>query len=947
MGTGSANWQRLSPLLDELLELESAARTRRLAELREEDLALAGELERLLALGEGRPEFLAESAVDNHLRHPQSGRMVGPYRLLRPLGEGGMGQVWLALRADGLYERRVALKLLRPGYASADLHQRFARERQILARLAHAHIARLLDAGISDEDQPFLALEFIEGAPITDYARKHQLALEDRLRLFMQVCDAVSHAHANLVVHRDLKPSNILVTAAGDVRLLDFGIAKLLDTGSHRGEITRLDSRAFTLHYAAPEQLRGEPVSTMTDVYALGVVLYEMLTARKPYQPSEATDAAWESAILEADPMRPSQALLRAAPDREDSAARPNPRLARQLAGDLDNIVLKALDKSPARRYASVEALSRDLHRFLEGHPVQARPASVGYRLGKYVQRQGLIIGSVTVVVLSLAGSLLLARWQANQALVQAARAQALQDFVISLFEADAPGTQGVDLRRLLAAGIGKARTELAAEPQSQAALLGLIARLYNGRGEHADALAALALQQAALERMSAEQAEPLRLEAAAQSGRALRALGRFSECRQAMEPWLPRAASHAAQQPALAAEFDSQLGRCLRLLGEHEAAEQRFRHALALRGTKDVEAEAENLTDLASLRADAGELDAAIAGMRQALQRLQTLGGERAPAVSIWRSLSVLYRERGDVPAAEGAAREALRIALALHGTDHPATAEVQRQLGAVLTDRGQFEEAAALIEQAHAATLARFTEPHPLLGASYNALGVIAFERGDLNSAERHLRHAVAIWEQSPTQATLPGGLVNLGRVLMAARRPAEAQPLFARALALRESQYGSRHPTVGTSLRFLGEAEAALGQTGQARIDLERGVALLREHYGPGHPQCGAAELSLARLLWRQGESERAAALAQAVSARYQGDDSEQVRLRWWSGALQAEAACRQGDTGTALSRLRALLAESGPGRPQAGSLRREVEAIAGACAGARARTSIAGG
>src|SRR4249919_2323996 len=307
-----------------------------------------------MGLDEERPDFLAQPLADPDAFSPQPGQEIGPYRLVMLLGEGGMGQVWLASRADGLYQRRVALKLLRPGLGDAGLRPRFTRERQILARLGHAHIARLLDAGVSQDGQPYLALDYVHGEAITEYAQRHALDVPARLRLFAQVCAAVSHAHANLVVHRDLKPSNIMVTPAAEVCLLDFGIAKLLDQERNENtDITRTGSRTFTLHYAAPEQLRGEVITTMTDVYALGVVLYELLTDRKPYELERATDAAWEEAILEEEPGRPSQVAMRKAKESDSLAER---RRARGLAGDLDNIILKTLSKQPEHRYPSVEA---------------------------------------------------------------------------------------------------------------------------------------------------------------------------------------------------------------------------------------------------------------------------------------------------------------------------------------------------------------------------------------------------------------------------------------------------------------------------------------------------------------------------------------------------------------------------------------------------------------
>ncbi|MET0717876.1 MAG: serine/threonine-protein kinase, partial [Pseudoxanthomonas sp.] len=470
-------WQRLSPLLDVLLELGAAARAAQLQILREQDPALAEDLENLLALEDDNDGFMSQPLLDKP-GQPQSGVLVGPYRMESVLGEGGMGMVWLASRADGLYERKVALKLLRPGLADPNLRLRFSREREILARLAHPNIARLLDAGIGSEGQPYLALEYVQGIPITDYCQAHGLSVETRLKLFLQVCEAVSHAHANLIVHRDLKPSNILVTPTGEVRLLDFGIAKLLDDNEPVPVHPRTEVRSFTLHYAAPEQVRGELVTTMTDVYSLGVVLYELLAGTKPYRLRRQTDAEWEQAILAVEPLKPSLAAQRST---DGGLASPNSRRqARRLRGDLDNIALKALAKIPEHRYPSVEALSQDLRRHLQGRPVLARPQSLRYQVQKYVSRHrwGLAVGAVIglVLLLALAASV----WQGRQAMRETARAQAMQDFVIGLFDNAGVAQQGniFDARKLLLAGERRGERELADQSLARAELLGVIARL-------------------------------------------------------------------------------------------------------------------------------------------------------------------------------------------------------------------------------------------------------------------------------------------------------------------------------------------------------------------------------------------------------------------------------------------------------------------------------------
>ena len=680
-------WRRLSPLLDALLELEPAVRRASLASTREEDPALADELEALLALEE-QGGFL-DTPLVAPLPGARPGNEVGPYRLERMLGEGGMGQVWLASRADGLYQRRVALKLLRPGLADPGLRLRFTREREILARLEHAHIARLLDAGISADNQPYLALDYVDGEPISDWCTRLNPDVPPLVRLFLQVCDAVSHAHANLIVHRDLKPSNILVTPLDEVRLLDFGIAKLLDS-AEMPDHTRTGSRAFTLHYAAPEQIRGEPVSTLTDVYSLGVVLYELLAGTKPYQPRRKSDAQWEEAILHGDPVRPSLALQRrvegAAPD-EAAAMR---RRARAVAGDLDRIVLKALSKRYEQRYASVEAMAQDLQRYLDGKPVLARPQRLAYRAGKYLRRHRWPLATAALVVAVLATALGLVTWQSRQSLQDAERAQAMQNFVISLFQdaGNRPGEEALDMRQLLEAGVERGEVELERQPVARAALLGVIGRLRLGLGDHAQALELLSRQSRLLDGVDRAPAG-LRLDSAADLGHALRLDSRAGECVAHMRPAQPLARQQERRLPRQAAGFYSELGRCHRALGEREQAAAQFRRALAVRrdrlpGTSGI---AENLVDLAGLDADAGRPLAALQGLQAAHAQLQDTVGERNPlTIRVLRETCALRAGTGQLQAASEACADALSTAAGLLGPGHRTTLEVRDEHAAVL---------------------------------------------------------------------------------------------------------------------------------------------------------------------------------------------------------------------------------------------------------------------
>jgi eukaryotic-like serine/threonine-protein kinase len=391
----TAHWRQLDALLAQAQELPVEARERWLQNLPEACRALAPVLRSMLARAEVETDdFMSTPAGAQVLRSAGAdfaGDTVGPYRLIREIGAGGMGTVWLAERADGSLQRKVALKLPQ-AWGNPAMAERMARERDILSKLEHPHIARLYDAGLSANGRPFLAMEYVAGEPIDQYVNARLLSVTGRLRLFLQVAQALSHAHARLVVHRDLKPSNILVTANGAVSLLDFGVAKLLAThNAAPSQLTQAQGRSYTPDYASPEQIRGEPLTVASDIYSLGVVLYELLTGERPYRLKRDTAAALEEAIVEADAPLASSRL---------SA---EPRRARALRGDIDTLLAKALKKDPAQRYESVEAMAADVQRHLEGRPLLAQPDSWRYRAGKFVQRHRV---GLAATVLTLATGL-------------------------------------------------------------------------------------------------------------------------------------------------------------------------------------------------------------------------------------------------------------------------------------------------------------------------------------------------------------------------------------------------------------------------------------------------------------------------------------------------------------------------------------------------------------
>jgi tetratricopeptide (TPR) repeat protein len=424
-------WQRLEALYDQAAELPPQERTRFLDEECHGDEDLRRELTAMLRdAGSGFTNAVEHGAAAVAADPDTwSGRRVGPYRILRMIGQGGMGAVFLADRDDDQYRKEVAVKTLKFEASDSFTLARFRHERQILAGLEHPNIARLLDGGANEQGTPYLVMEYVAGIPLTDYCRDRQLSIENRLRLFRQVCAAVHHAHQNLIVHRDIKPGNILVTAEGMPKLLDFGIAKLLDPSAgtpESGMQTATGMCLLTPDYASPEQVRGEAISTATDIYSLGVVLYELLTGKRPHALQNYDAAEIARVICETEVQRPSTTGNR------------------RLRGDLDNIVLKALHKEPARRYSSVEQLSEDIRRYLEGLPVLARPDTFAYRAGKFVRRNRLGLAAVAALILALTGGVVSSLHQARIAQARFQQVRKLANRFLFDFDAqirDVPGT--------------------------------------------------------------------------------------------------------------------------------------------------------------------------------------------------------------------------------------------------------------------------------------------------------------------------------------------------------------------------------------------------------------------------------------------------------------------------------------------------------------------------
>jgi eukaryotic-like serine/threonine-protein kinase len=580
--TADNRWQRLEQLFYAALDQAPAARRAFLDEACRGDAQLRQELESLLQSSEKTLGFLQKPVVEAALQVRASaveGKRIGDYKVIRLIGEGGMGTVYLASRADELYQQEVAVKLMHAGAVhSRRSLLRFSAERQILANLNHPNIARLLDGGVTDEGLPFLVMEYVNGIRIDEYCRQRVLTTEERLRLFCAACEAVDYAHKHLVIHRDIKPANILVTENGVPKLLDFGIAKLLDPELGELGLTGTTDRMMTPDYASPEQVRGDAITTATDVYALGVVLYELLAGRKPFKLETTSPIEVMKTICEQMPPPPSVTSA-------ENAALAAPDAPRRLKGDLDNIVLMAMRKEPTRRYASVSELAGDVQAYLTGYPVHARTENWSYRSGKFIGRHKAAVAAAGVVALALIGFSIGMGLLAKRETRERRLAERQSEFLNSIFQAATPDQargQQVTARQLLDQGAQRIDRELADEPQLQAAMLDNVGRAYTALGLYSQAEPLL---QRAYDLRRKNLGEENLDSAASLDGlaTAIRLENQF----QRAEPLFRRALSirekKLGENNLLVAESLANLGECLYLLQRDSEAETLLRKALGI----------------------------------------------------------------------------------------------------------------------------------------------------------------------------------------------------------------------------------------------------------------------------------------------------------------------------------------------------------------------------
>lgn len=951
-------WSRLKVLLSDALALPPARRAAGIARLARRHPDLAADLARLAVAHERDPAFIEppDPSARDDAHHPlesaagvvppdappdpRVGRRFGPYRILRPIASGGMGAVFLAQRDDDAFQKHVAVKLLRDDAAPdpdrrAELLRRFRVERQTLAQLDHPHIARLIDGGATDSGEPFLVMEFVAGSPVTEFCDHHRLTVRERLTLFARICHAVAFAHRNLVVHRDLKPRNIFVTADGQPRLLDFGIAKLLDPSrADAADLTRTAQAAMTPAYASPEQISGRPVTTATDVYSLGVVLYELLTGSFPYAVADQPPHEVARLICQADPPAPSTCasttrarrgrferaarpanssrlgLGRGAPD----AAPPRPppfgpdrgapdlaRVGRARLREIDAIVLTALRKEPEQRYPGAERLADDIERFLDGRTVRACAGTRRYRAAKFVRRHAGAVAAAAMIVAALAAGLASTLWQADVARQErdaARRAESLAD--------------RRRVEALAAADIAaRARQASQREAQTSRRLVEFLQNVFvqanpyesPGAVSSERIAAAQALLEDAAGRIERDLAdEPLAQVAALSTlAQVFRTLGHRQRARQFAQRGVEIHAGLDAPDGVELASCLTELGNAALDDGDGERAASLHERALAAyRAALGEEAPeiARALVNLGAARRRARDLAGAVRDGSAGLEMYRRLLGDEHPYVaSAMENLALAYKDRREDSTAEQWLREALALRRRIHGPGHASIATTLNDLALVLRGRGAWEEAEGLIREALEATRGSLGEG-PALATQLNTLGMVLAGAGRRDEARAAYEESLGLRRRwlGEGHTDVSASLNNLAALRTDARDWAGAEALLREALGIRQRALGADHPQTLQSASNLAVVVYQAGRFEEAERLARQALSAARERLAEGDPLIGDLARLTGECLAAQGRRDEALPLlaehAEGLRARWGADD------RRTREALRRVEALRQG-------------------------------------------------
>ncbi|MEM1181817.1 MAG: tetratricopeptide repeat protein [Acidobacteriota bacterium] len=830
-------WRRIDQVFQEALELGPRDQPGFLADRCAGDPELRREVDSLLEasrLSEGYMETPRHAIDPDLLRQelgdPWVGRRIGAYRIHSLLGHGGMSSVYLVERADSEYDGRAAVKIMRPLTEDGDFKRRFRRECQILARLDHPHIARLIDSGTA-YGRLYLLLELVNGVPIDRFCDASRLSIRQRLEIFLEVCGAVGHAHQNMVIHRDLKPSNVLVTADGHPRLLDFGIAKLLSPEEDSPQPTRTAKRLMTLDFASPEQVLGGPITAASDVYSLGILLFQLLAGAPPYRLA-GVSAVQVERTLRHGASRPSES---AAASGESAARRrrlTSRALVRQLKGDLDIIVQKALRTDPKRRYRSVEQLCLDIRRFLDGHPIQAVKPRRLYRLSRFMRREKLAVSFMAVLLaLAVSSSIFAWRIQSQKAQIRAEQqhAQAVSTFLVEVFDLASPSFhQGepVTARQLLDNAYEQFQTRQDLHPNVQIALLEAIGDAYQRQGLLQPGLETMG-RSVELARAHHGEDHPRTLELIRQWATLHELAGDLVEAEKLARLAVAGLEPHGGHRQELA----SALGRLASIVGRHgdiDDARSLLERAIALqrRALGDRHPDlAFSLHELGLLHFKVRQLDVSERLTREAFEIWRVVYGDKHPDVlASQKQLAYLLLEKGELQGAERLTRSVLAREMELYDRPHPGMGFTLARLAKVRWLLGDLKEAEALARAALSLRLETLGDSHPAVGVSRYKLAEILLAGGRKTEAETLFSQSLAALERKmPKAVILAHPLLGLGQIHRG-RDPRAAEALVRRALEIRRATMPAGDPLVLEAALEHGSCLAALGDTAGAEVSFE---------------------------------------------------------------------------------------------------------------------------
>ena len=857
----SARWHRIQTLFHVAADLAEGPRQALFKEASGDDPALMAEVLAMLredasgaSLLDAGLVNLAQRMVGRQTFPPFDLKDFGPYRMLKVLGEGGMGVVYLAQRED--LGSLVAIKILRDAWLSPARRERFLSEQRSLAQLNHASIARLYDADTLADGTPWFVMEYIDGLPLTEYWSRRPPSIPKRLQSLRSVCEAVLHAHQHAIIHRDLKPSNILVTAGGAVKLVDFGIAKQLDGPNHPADRTLTGLRMMTPAYAAPEQVRGGRVGVYTDVYSLGVILYELLAGRLPFDFSDLTPSEAGDIIAGREPVKPSAASTQIA--------------GKAAWADLDVMCLTAMHKDPERRYQSVEGLIRDIDHYLQGQPLEARPDSLRYRLGKFARRRRRSLAAAIAVTALIAALTIFFTFRLaaarSRVLAEAARTQRIQSFMLNLFGDSAAGPAD-DLRvaTLLDRGVEEARL-LDREPAVQAALYHTLGGLYQklGKLDQSDALLSLALQRrrAIFGPQHAEVAESL-----VALGQLRVDQGRLPDAERLVREGLATI-RHAlpSDDPALA-RAETALGRVLEHRGDYKQAAATLEEAVARQsrqngGLSDLAA---SLSELANTQFYSGNYKASDALNRRVLAMHRQIYGARHPSIADdYLNLASIQNNLGHYAEAEAFDRQALNINRSWYGNDHPETGASLNYLGQALVQQGRYDEAEDMLQQSLAIQQRVYGPVHARVAVALNELGLLAVKREKLDEAEQRFRRAADIDRAvyGPGHQSVALETANLASVYLQKKQYNRAERLFQEAIACYKLTLPPGHLNIGIAELKLGRTLWREGRFTEAESHLLAGFRIAGNQTSPSISWLQAAREDLVKLYLESGHPEKAA-------------------------------------------------------------------------------------